>query len=852
MLPWMLVDAYNPVDPAERSDDIAVRFFCCRGCSEGCSQVWEVPVSGVGSIQSNMIRHIKNHFSSSKIGAEDDSKNTKGPLPPSSYEFVARWLASGYAHYQVTRHSNSGLYNFLKTTNCPVVSPNTFDLHRDRFLELTIENMLKGLSGQVGFIMGDSSPDRLKREWISWGVSFIDDQQIFHYMPLGLNQAKGRLTSEAYSEHHDAVCSAWEIKETLSVSDEPLSNLKTFTLVGAGSDMGPGLRQVYQNRYGGPELHYVSDPLDLSGDKLVMFGPCASHGIVNIQKAALALGADQPIGSASACSPAACIEELSDLIKLLQRRCTLENAQSALNLAFPRIFQNKKWTGLRDTLQYLLKEWPKLQKLEGTNLDIVVGTGYEEDELSGDDELYEVNSENSGARRWNWNATFQMLTVFEAVMEPLCTLSVQLQKVGPLDGYVMVNSVVKALSALHRKEFFIHCMEDDKDGVTKLVVKPLQVDQLEGDQREVYDELVTDCTELIKRRLVRRFFYNSIGRSIGQPSWTEDGEADRTVKYDYLQCTTVLCLFALSPDCGFNFLVTLGIATEAERSALEKRSKDALWLMYQLVKGTMTHPPVVVTANAGIKRQRQDLISTSDQEEVQVRAQFFAQVALLTSNKELRNAQVAFDASAESREDRQAFFKKWHAAASKVNTKLAKLLQICGAQMFSNAVGESNFATVSRLLSDQRLKTGKKLLAAQLLGARATKWAQFTDTGKSTSKKEKKAGILAFFPVGKTEGMDKEDRNEDEEMDVPTDNVVIDVTATPNSELIRPSQETTAKRVSIPLPQALSSRPQRASAGRRMNAVLNVIYGVSRGTVSSESHPEPLEEEDVYDPEYSL
>lgn len=167
--------------------------------------MWEVKEKGVFLIQSNITRHIATHLPSSL--PEDMSKSSKGATgkeSPTQYEFVVHWLASGLPHYQVTRNRESGLYMFLKTnTTCPVSAQNTFNKHRDVFLEHTVSNMQAAMKGKLGFILGDSSPDRMKREWISFGVTFIDIPTLtFSYMPLGLYQAKGRLTEHAYESHH--------------------------------------------------------------------------------------------------------------------------------------------------------------------------------------------------------------------------------------------------------------------------------------------------------------------------------------------------------------------------------------------------------------------------------------------------------------------------------------------------------------------------------------------------------------------------------------------------------------------------------------------------------------------------
>ena len=124
-----------------------------------------------------MKKYVDTHFplkSNKKggIGLENESRDKNHLL---QYEFTAHWLASGLAHYQITRDSPSGLYLLLKNrTNVPVSSPNAFDGHVEKFLAYSTENMENALKGNWIFVIGDSSPDRMKRKWISFGVSGID------------------------------------------------------------------------------------------------------------------------------------------------------------------------------------------------------------------------------------------------------------------------------------------------------------------------------------------------------------------------------------------------------------------------------------------------------------------------------------------------------------------------------------------------------------------------------------------------------------------------------------------------------------------------------------------------------
>jgi hypothetical protein len=100
-------------------------------------------------------------------------------------------------------------------------------------------------------------------------------------MPLGLVQAKGRLHADAYKDHHEVVLDAWNIDDKRVVaSDSRVFQLEdTPCILGGGCDSGPGLKQVYENKYGAPDLN---DFAVLNGGTLRMFGPCMSHEIINM------------------------------------------------------------------------------------------------------------------------------------------------------------------------------------------------------------------------------------------------------------------------------------------------------------------------------------------------------------------------------------------------------------------------------------------------------------------------------------------------------------------------------------------------------------------------------------------
>lgn len=189
-------------------------------------------------------------------------------------------------------------------------------------------------------------------------------------MPLALNQSKGRLTAEAYGRLHKQVLSSWGLRERANSDPGSFTREKHPLILGGGSDFGPGLCQVYQDRFGVPDLDMRGDN-ELKADKLIMFGPCSSHGISNIMEAACKLQGEDCEEN----SPKDYLEEMTELIKLLKRRCTLENLQEAVKISFPRTFKSKKWTSLKDLFNYFLRNWTKLESLKDTNLDILTGGG---------------------------------------------------------------------------------------------------------------------------------------------------------------------------------------------------------------------------------------------------------------------------------------------------------------------------------------------------------------------------------------------------------------------------------------------------------------------------------------------
>lgn len=173
---------------------------------------------------------------------------------------------------------------------------------------------------------------------------------------------------------------------------------------------------------------------------------------------------------------------------------------------------------------------------------------------------------------------------------------------------------------------------------------PLVENDLNEEQRDVYSKL-TPCIELMKKRLVRRFFFNSLGRSVGRV-FQIDG-SDRSKKFDYFQNTCVLGLYALSPDADFTFLKTFGdIASGPELHSLAIRSKDALWLLFKCLKGLDVKQVTLVSSTGFVKRLRGDYLNSPANNELSQRWEFFARVSRLNASCQLKEAFASFDLSA--------------------------------------------------------------------------------------------------------------------------------------------------------------------------------------------------------------
>ena len=854
-IPWTYVDAFNPFEESEQIAGVPIRFFKCRA-SSNCKQVWEVKEKGA-NLQSNMVKHIKTHFSFNPglldfSSAESATTTSFSKKPkPTAYEWVARWLASGLAHYQVTRNTTSGLYHFLKDrTDTPVCSQETFDKHRDTFLGRTTENMIKHLEGNVGFILGDSTPDPLKREWINFVTTFIDEKDVFYCMPLGLNSARGRLDEASYRFHHDTLIGAW----SFTTGKRDLTN-SMYRLVGGGSDMGPGLRQVYGSLFGEPNLKPLGQEI-LESTDLVMYGPCTAHAVTNIIKATLSL--EDATGEEE--SPKDYVEELVSLLGLLKRRVDLESIRAATGIPFPSTFRSNRWTSLKRMMGYFLDNWVSLLSLVGTNLDITTQDCDHDIRFESDEEDQEDTGQTTIRQLWNWDSTFDMLSVFSAVMEPLNTLALTLQKVGPLDGYVMVINVLNALHALHTNDFQIaklvrddECVileggepvVDESETKKAIVMGKLYEQDLSDEQKSTFQKL-EGAIDLMKQRIVRRFFFNSLGSSIGRSA----GGSDRTFKFDYLQCTTILVLFALSPDSDFHFLKHYGgIASDEEIASLERRAKDALWLFYKNEFEIATLRTVTAVSTTSTKRLRPDLMreNTDSRSEEDARRAFFVNVSTLQAHPDLREATNRFFASNDTKDDRDTLLKTWLKLARSIDDRIYHLLRIAAAQCFANAVGECNFSSITRFLSSQRLKSGGKLLAAQLLGCRAIPWRQMDDPEKGRQARGKVKDVefgqtrlmfsqkanVASLSFGSVTPIEKIEEDEEDNEDT-----AVEHDQGGDEEERLNGEESIARS---------TTRPARANRSALMSAVIRNLYTQSNGTLYSGVERVELGEEDDSD-----
>ena len=193
-----------------------------------------------------------------------------------------------------------------------------------------------------------------------------------------------------------------------------------------------------------------------------------------------------------------------------------------------------------------------------------------------------------------------------------------------------------------------------------------------------------------------------------------------------------------------------------------------------------------------------------------------------------------FEGSNERLEDRQVLLRAWLDVAKGICPTLGGLLRICGAQLYSNAIGESNFSSVTRLLSDQRLRSGGKLLAAQLLASRARTWAQMKDpTPDMLEKAMTKAGSIAKYfpaaslPMGKVLLEEESSHDEVEEVDDVVAPGVCDAaaiaTSSTTSTTASASTAATSPRVATATAATSITRAQRANRGARMAAMLSVI-----------------------------
>jgi hypothetical protein len=689
------------------------------------------------------------------------------------------------------------------------------------FLDYTVHNMLEELKGKVVFFLGDSSPDRHSREWLSFGVTFICPKTFtFNYMPLGIHQALGRLTSKAYTEHVEEIFNAWGIVKEKDVSLTPdfvgWKNYPKTLVVGGGSDCGAGLFQVFKLFFGKAE----------SGQKQNVFnGPCMVHGVFNILSDVLAL---EEVSLER--GPKHYVEEIEDLLGLLRNRLHLEMVQQHVKLSFPSTHKRKRWTSLKDGLTFLFENWGKLKALEGTVYDVF------------------TVSETGERDRWNWNSTFEMIRIFYAILSPLFEVIEKLQCLGPLDGICAIFDVIQVLHKYSTLSFQVYKWDDDNK---VMLVEKLNLNSLTTDETDVFKGM-TSSIEYIKKNLCRRFFTYSIGD-------VEDHTAVSGIKWDYLQNTTVLALFALSPLSDFLRF----IASPEQIQSLVSKSRDAVSFLFNKINGEenrLPPKPTVTNIPSSLLQSYISTIGISENKDNDVQQNLWRHITSVVKDETFLKAFCTYwdteeqKAQAKTVANVKAIFKKrnlvgerlglfssWrdcinrHTAASTsseelVTDTLIRILCIAGSQVFSNAVTERNFSSVTRFLSPQRSRTGSTLLSAQVLACRAKKWAQF----KCVKKKEScqkgglitdhfKTGKAAFMKLGSPEtiqdGTDEENEEEHE--------VIIEE----KEELAEPELDTMAESSGddssnnvIHTAQRTTRRSTRTNRGTTMQAIIATLY----------------------------
>jgi hypothetical protein len=735
-LPWIFVHAMGTMTTIRKvkreknetyvettySDEIefAIDYYKCS--YPKCKMWWKNDMKRNTSILTHLskkehypwLEHLDSNFNKK----EGDGKAKKY----NKYECSVALLAAGFAPYQFTRDSPSGWYKHLQNFNYSVSSPATFSKHVSYFLDATLHKMKQHLKKKVVFFLGDSTPDKKKREWLSFGCTFICPETYkFTYMPLGLHQALGRLTKDAYSSHFFKVVNGWEMKTHIIESEgeeKGWDNLEDTIVIGGTSDCGAGLFNFF-----GMIFNTTASMCNYP----IFFGPCMNHGvhiIVNNVIERQAEGLER--------GPVHYVEEIESIMKLLQNRIKFEAISAKYKLPFPGMHQRNRWTSLKDCLFYCFNNWSKFMQMKGTDDDIFT---------------YENEGVDGVATRWNWKSFFEMIRVIYAVLEPMFGLSEKFQALGPLDGFFNVVEVLNVLTMYENEEFQMYSW----DGNTMKKVK-LVVGEMSADEQDVYNAMKETSIDYIKNSLCKRFFAYTLdyNRRIYHSG----------VKWDYLQNTTVLTLFCMSPWHSFNLLDviitkqswSMEMAQET-KARLILNSKNALLYLFSKVTGTNLDKPIqesVLSQQVTMTSFMSNFLGVSEdvvEEKInddRLRNRLWLHVHALQTSKKLSIAITKYMKQtivADSLKKgtlakaRNELLLSWidvikdtsslslDVLDSTITESLVRILCITASQVFSNAETERNFSTVSRLLNPQRINTGNELLCAQLLACRAKEWA---------------------------------------------------------------------------------------------------------------------------------
>ena len=776
---WKLYDGWRKCDSPDTPTPVP-DLYSCRG-APGCSQVFRVPEAGLNSIQSNMNRHLETHFPNFK---SDPEEKIKKPNAPSQYEAVCAVLAANLPINQFTRDTNSKLYHFLGRCGFPTSSPNTFKEKTKIFVECTVQNMINCFTGCTGCIMGDSSPDKLRREWVSFSFTCIDRNGFFRVLPLGINQAKGRMTQQAYGEHLVNLCKAWEL-QLPNQSDDIFSTL----LFGATADYGPGLINEFNQVFNSSRS-----------------APCMSHGLFNVLKFIL----KDSTNNENEMSMEDFVEELTDLVKIIKsKRVTLEMLMKE-GMSFPSVFQKKRWSSFFEVVLWYLENYEKCLLLKDTEEAICII------DEEGDESL------------WNLSSSYDLALMIYAVFEPMYTLIKQSQTIGPLDAYVMSKEILYVLSIYVRKEFFVK----KRMGDGSIIEKALVESELSDKEKDIYQSLFPAIDSIIQR-LIKRFTNGSIGSDL-----YKDKVSGK--KFDYLQLTSVLALHALSTDPGFEFLRSPSynsIASDFEIKRLEKKSKAALWDLANSIYIKKKEPSKVATSKSFSeppKRVRYEVPLPVEAAPTNSKLLFESDVLKLNTDSDLKKAFEEFYISPRTSSDRQLLLNRWLKRAAEHSDVLHQIVVIAGSHMLSNSFSEGNFSTVSRMLSPQMLRTGHELLVAKLLAAELGDLRQLNEPVPEALKAAKEKGKITSYckPASLKMG--------DVVKPTPVTPTPVVDDWTSNAEVVVPNP---VDHSVAPNPAATTTttRPLRAGKGSKMNAIIKAIYKAPRtnDTVNAETNEEP-------------